>query len=104
MAELQLNKDNFEKEVVKSDLPVLVDFFASWCPPCKMLGPIVEELAKELKGELKVGKLNIDESPAIAQKYGVMSVPTMILFKKGKEVKRIVGLRGKEEIKKEITQ
>lgn len=102
MAELQLTTTNFEKEVLENKIPVLVDFYSSWCPPCKMLAPIIEELAKELKGEIKVGKLNIDQAREIAGKYGVMSIPTLILFKNGKEEKRIVGLRSKEEILKEI--
>lgn len=99
---LQLTKDNFEKEVLKSDLPVLVDFTATWCPPCKILTPIIEELAKELKSKAKIVKLDIDGHQALAQKYGVMSVPTMIIFKDGKETKRIIGLRTKEELKKEL--
>jgi len=103
MAELQLTTTNFEKEVLENKIPVLVDFYSSWCPPCKMLAPIIEELAKELKGEIKVGKLNIDQAREIAGKYGVMSIPTLILFKNGKEEKRIVGLRSKEEIKRELT-
>ncbi|MBL7150473.1 thioredoxin [Candidatus Microgenomates bacterium] len=99
---MQLTTTNFEKEVLENKIPVLVDFYSSWCPPCKMLAPIIEELAKELKGEIKVGKLNIDQAREIAGKYGVMSIPTLILFKNGKEEKRIVGLRSKEEILKEI--
>jgi len=102
MAELQLTTTNFGKEVLESKIPVLVDFYAEWCPPCKMLTPIIEELAKELKGEIKVGKLDIDRAREIASKYSVMSVPTMVLFRDGKEEKRIVGLRSKEEIKREL--
>ena len=99
---LELTDKNFEKEVLKSDLPVLVDFSGSWCPPCKMLAPIIEELAKELEGKVKVGKLDIDQDREIAVKYNVMSVPTMILFRNGQEEKRIVGLRSKGDIIKEI--
>lgn len=97
-----LNEQNFEKEVLKADLPVLVDFYADWCGPCKMLSPIIEELAEELKDKVKMAKLDIDQNKEITVKYGVMSVPTMILFKDGKEEKRIVGLRSKEELKKEL--
>lgn len=93
---------NFEEEVLKSKLPVLVDFFAVWCGPCQMLGPVIEELAKEGEGKIKVGKLNVDEAPVIAEKYNVMSVPTMILFKDGIAVKTLQGFMGKEEILKEL--
>lgn len=95
-------EDNFEKEVIKSGLPALVDFFGTWCPPCKLLAPIIEELAEELPGKVKVGKLDIDQAQEIAAKYNVMSAPTMILFKNGREEKRIVGLRSKADILKEI--
>ncbi|MEK7580498.1 MAG: thioredoxin [Patescibacteria group bacterium] len=94
--------NNFEKEVLKSDSPVLVDFYAEWCPPCKMLSPIIEELADEYNGKIKVGKLNIDESVNWARKYDVMSVPTLILFKDGQEILRLPALRSKEDIKSEI--
>lgn len=104
------NDQNFEEEVLKSELPVLVDFFAVWCGPCQMMAPIIEELAKEMEampvgrqGKFKMGKLNVDESPQTAGKYGIMSIPTMILFKKGEAVKTITGLRSKEEILKEIS-
>ena len=100
---LVLIEQNFAKEVLESKIPVLVDFYAQWCSPCKVLAPIIEELAKELKGKVKVGKLDIDQAKEIASKYSVMSIPTLILFKDGKEEKRIVGLRNKEELKKELT-
>lgn len=100
--EIVFTDQNFETEVLKSELPVLVDFWAVWCGPCQMMGPMVEELAKELEGKVKVGKLNVDENPKLAEKYGVMSIPTLILFKNGEAVKTIVGLRNKEEILKEI--
>ncbi|PIU33157.1 thioredoxin [Candidatus Woesebacteria bacterium CG_4_10_14_0_2_um_filter_39_14] len=87
---------NFGKEVLKSETPVLVDFWAPWCGPCQMVEPIIEELAKELDGKIKVGKINVDENPKIAAKYGIMSIPTVILFKEGKEVIRKVGFEGKE--------
>ena len=98
--ELKLNSTNFEKEVLNSEKPVLVDFFADWCGPCKMMAPIVEELATELDGKAKVGKINVDESSDIAVEYNVMSIPTLIIFKNGKEEKRLVGVRDKEELLK----
>lgn len=96
--ELKINSENFEKEVLNSEKPVLVDFFADWCGPCKMMAPIVEELATELDGKVKVGKLNVDENSDIAIEYNVMSIPTLIVFKNGKEEKRLVGVRNKEEL------
>jgi len=88
---LELTDDNFEQEVLNSDLPVLVDFWASWCGPCKMVGPIVEELAKEYAGQLKVGKLNVDNNGKIPIKYGIMSIPSLLFFKKGQVVEQIIG-------------
>jgi thioredoxin 1 len=94
---LQLTTDIFEQEVLKSDKPVLVDFWADWCRPCRMLSPIVEEVAEEA-GTVRVGKVNVDQEGAIAEKYGIMSIPTLILFKDGKEAKRAVGAIPKEEL------
>ena len=96
--ELKLNSENFEKEVLNSNEPVLVDFYADWCGPCNAMAPVIEELAKELEGKVKVGKINVDENPDIAVEYNVMSIPTLIVFKNGKEEKRLVGLRNKEEL------
>jgi thioredoxin 1 len=93
---LEVTDKNFEEEVIKSKLPVFVDFFAPWCGPCQMAAPIIDELAKEYEGKAKVVKLNVDESPKAAQKYGVMSIPTVVIFKDGKEAKRTVGFPGKE--------
>jgi len=99
---LILTDDNFENEVLKADLPVLVDFFAQWCPPCQMQGPIVEELANEMEGKVKVFKVDVDQAPQTSQKYNIMSIPTLILFKNGQVVKQMVGFRGKEDLKEEI--
>lgn len=96
--ELKLSSENFEKEVLNSEKPVIVDFFADWCGPCKIMAPIVEELATELEGKAKVGKINVDENSDIAVEYNVMSIPTLIVFKNGKEEKRLVGVRDKEEL------
>lgn len=96
--EIELNSENFEKEVLNSEKPVMVNFFADWCGPCKMMAPIVEELATELYGKAKVGKINVDENPDIAVEYNVMSIPTLIIFRNGKEEKRLVGVRDKEEL------
>ena len=93
---LEFTDKNFEEEVLKSDKPVLVDFWAPWCGPCQMMAPIVDDTAKEAKEVGKVGKLNVDENPETAQKYGVMSIPTLIIFKKGENVKQLVGVQSKE--------
>ena len=85
--EIKLSTENFEKEVLKSEKPVLVDFYADWCGPCNAMAPVIEELAKELEGKVKVGKINVDENPDIAVEYNVMSIPTLIVFKNGKEEK-----------------
>ena len=95
---IKLSTENFEKEVLKSEKPVLVDFYADWCGPCNAMARVIEELAKELEGKVKVGKINVDENPDIAVEYNVMSIPTLIVFKNGKEEKRLVGLRNKEEL------
>lgn len=99
---ITLTDQNFEAEVLKSDLPVLVDFWAEWCGPCQMASPIIEELATEYAGKIKVGKINIDENPQTPAKYGVMSIPTVILFKNGQETGREVGFAGKEGYQKLI--
>ena len=100
--ELKLNSENFEKEVLNSNESVLVDFYADWCGPCKMMAPVVEELARELQGKAKVGKINVDENQDLAMKYNVMSIPTLIIFKEGKEFKRFVGVRDKNELLNEF--
>ncbi len=98
MAEIILNKDNFESEVLKSDMPVLVDFWAAWCGPCKMLAPTIAELAEEYEGKVKVCKYNIDDDASIAIKYGVASIPTVLLFKDGEVADKSVGFVPKAEI------
>ena len=92
-----INDQEFENEVLKSDIPVLVDFWAPWCGPCKMLGPIVEQVAQKTQG-VKVVKLNVDDAISTAQKYGVVSIPTLIVFNGGKEVKRSVGLISEQQV------
>lgn len=98
MAVLTLTKDNFEKEVLNASGPVLVDFWATWCGPCKMFGPVVEEFQQDNEGKVTVGKLDVDQEPDIAAKYGVMSIPTTILFKGGQPVETLVGMQPKEKL------
>lgn len=99
---IEITKENFEQEVIKSDIPVLVDFWAAWCGPCRMIAPIIEELADELDGVVKVGKVDVDEQPELAYQFNVMSIPTLIVFKNGKAVEQNVGLMSKADIKKMI--
>jgi thioredoxin 1 len=93
---------DFEEKVLQSDKPVLVDFWAEWCVPCHMVSPVVEEIASEHSGEVSVGKLNVDDNPETARRYGVMSIPTLIVFASGEERARVVGARGKEAILREL--
>ena len=95
---LKVNDANFEQEVLKSDVPVLVDFWAPWCGPCQMVGPVVEEISQEYQGKAKVCKVNVDESPNTASQYGVMSIPTLAIFKNGTMVDKLVGALPKPEI------
>ena len=99
---LELKEDNFEEVVLKSDKPVIVDFWAAWCMPCKMLAPTVEEIANEYKGRLKIAKLNIDDAMDVATNLSVMNIPTLIFFNNGKEMARIVGAASKRDILKKI--
>ena len=99
---LEITDDNFEAEVLKSDIPVLVDIWAPWCGPCRIVGPIIEELAGEYAGKMKVGKLNVDDNSETAMKYQVQSIPTILIFKDGQEIQRIIGARPKPAFKKEI--
>ena len=100
--EVKLTDENFEEEVLKSDLPVLVDFWAPWCGPCNMVAPVVKEIAGEYEGKLKVCKLNVDEASAVASKYGIISIPTLMVFKGGEIAEQIIGAFPKEHIEEKI--
>ncbi|WP_353888542.1 thioredoxin [uncultured Treponema sp.] len=102
MMEVKITESNFKEEVLNSSKPVLVDFWATWCGPCRMLSPVIEEIAAEKSETLKVGKVNVDEEPALATQFGVVSIPMLVLFKNGKAVKTSVGYQPKEEILKFI--
>ncbi len=97
MALLKITKDNFEDEVLQSDKPVLIDFWAAWCGPCRMIAPVVKELAAEVEDK-KVGQINVDEEPELAQRYGIMSIPTLVVIKDGNVVKRTVGVQSKQAL------
>ena len=100
--EVEVNGNNFKQEVLESSIPVLVDFWASWCMPCRMLEPIIEKLAEENQGKLKVCKLNTDENQNISAQYGIQGIPTLIIFKEGKEVGRTVGVMSKEKLQEKL--
>ena len=104
MALLHLTDINFKKEVLESSFPVLVDFWATWCGPCKMIAPILEELAKEYDKKFIIGKVNVEECPKTATQYGIMSVPTLVFFKKGKISEQLVGALSKAQIKRKIEE
>lgn len=97
MAVITITKENFAQEVLQSEKPVLLDFWASWCDPCRMLSPIVDEVAEE-RGDVKVGKVNVDEQPELAGEFGVMSIPTLLVFEQGKLVRQAVGARPKASV------
>ncbi len=97
-----VSDSNFESDVLKSDKPVLVDFWAQWCAPCRMLAPTVEAVAQSFEGRASVVKLNVDDNPAVSQRYGIKGIPTLILFKNGKEEERVVGATSKEAISRMI--
>lgn len=103
-AVMELSETNFEQEVVKSSVPVLVDLWAAWCGPCRVIAPVVEELAGTYQGKMKMGKLNVDDHPQVAAQFRIMNIPTLLLFKGGKEVDRIVGVVPKEELTRRIEQ
>ncbi len=98
MNEIKLTAENFENEVIKSDKPVLVDFWATWCGPCRMIAPIVAEIAEEYAGKVKVGKVNVDEQPQLASAFRIASIPTIMIFKDGKISDTVIGYRPKEQI------
>ena len=102
MSVKHVTKNEFENEVSASNLPVLVDFWAPWCGPCRMLGPVLDELAGEMNGQVKILKVNVDEEPELASKFGVMSIPTVIAFNQGKATNKVVGFRSKEDFKRMI--
>ena len=102
MSILHLDDSNFKSEVVDSKSPVLVDFWAAWCGPCKMIAPVIEEISQEYKDKVKVAKLNVEEAQSTATNFGIMSIPTLMLFKNGKVVKQIVGAVSKTELKSAI--
>jgi len=99
---IKIESANFDEKVIKSDLPVLIDFWAAWCGPCKLMAPVFEELSKEYEGKIEFAKLNVDENQDIVAKYGVMSIPTLVLFDKGMEVDRIVGFAPRPILKAKI--
>ena len=104
MADSSFTDQNFEEEVLKSETPVLVDFWAPWCAPCRIVSPIVEELATEYGSKLKVGKLNVDENPQTSGTYGIMSIPSLMIFKNGKPAKTMIGAQSKDNFKKGIDE
>lgn len=98
MAVITITKENYDEEVINSPVPVLLDFWATWCGPCRMLSPIVDEIANEVEGKAKVGKINVDEQPDLAQQFGIMSIPTLVFMKNGEIVAKEVGVRSKQAI------
>lgn len=102
MSDITFTDSNFRAEVLESKEPVVVDFWAPWCGPCKIVGPVIDELAKEYAGKVKIGKINVDENSQTAGQYGVMSIPSIIFFKNGKPLKTMVGAQSKENYKQEI--
>jgi len=101
---LEFTEQNFDSEVLESGVPVLVDFWAPWCGPCKMMGPVIEDLAKEFEGRAKVGKVNVDDNKSLAERFGVMSIPTLIIFKNGQAAGQMVGAASKSLLAKKLEQ
>ena len=104
MSILNVTSENYESEVLKSEKIVLIDFYADWCGPCKMMSPVIDEIAEEMKETVKVGKINVDENQDLAMEYGVMSIPTIVVLKNGEVQKTFVGVTDKEEIKHAINE
>ena len=101
---VELNDANFEEEVLKSDIPVLVDFWAEWCAPCRVIEPLVDELAQQYSGKVKVGKMDVDQNPQSSMNYGIRSIPTLLFFKEGKPVEQLLGAVPKDQIEEKITE
>ncbi len=99
---MEFNTVNFETEVLKSDVPVLVDFWAAWCGPCRAIAPIIEQLSSEFAGKVKIGKVNVDENRDLAQQFGVMSIPTLIFFKNGQKADQVIGFTSKADLEKKL--
>ena len=102
--EIKLTKDNFDSEVINSNIPVLVDFWASWCGPCRMIAPVIERIAEKFDGRIKVGKVNVDEEPEISLEYNIVSIPTVMIFKNGEEVSKRIGYSDEAEIEQLVLQ
>lgn len=102
--EVKFTANNFEAEVMQSQVPVLVDFYADWCGPCRAMGPVVDKLAKQYDGKVKVGKLNVDDEMELAQKYRVANIPTFLIFKNGQEVERMMGITSEQDLSQKLDQ
>jgi thioredoxin 1 len=101
---LELTNETFDEEVGASDVPLIVDFWAEWCGPCRMVAPVLEQIASENEGKVRLAKLNVDDAPAVAQRFGIMSIPTLMVFKDGQAKKRIVGAKGKGQLLEDLAE